>query len=63
VWSRDGKELFLYDTSTKALMRVAVEAPVGGAWKAVAPEKLLDLSAYGVEELDRTGHDRRSSHA
>jgi len=37
---------------------VAVEAPPGAGWHASAPQKLIDVSAYGVDELDRTGAAR-----
>ena len=60
IWSKNGKELELlfYERATKSLMRVPVEATAGSNWRRTRPEKLLDLSAYDVDGLQRTGSGR-----
>jgi len=61
VWNpkKGSNELFFYKRATKTLMRVLVDATAGANWKASPPEKVLDLSAYNLEDVDRLGSGRQ----
>jgi serine/threonine-protein kinase len=60
VWNprRDSHELFFYEGATKNLMRVIYD-PAAEGWRARPPEKVLDLSAYDVDGVDRVGLTRQ----